>query len=136
MHTLRDSLRQLTKGQSIVAEFGRKFKLICEQLAAIGHAVKEHDKHHWFLCGLGAAFETFSTSQRAIVPRSSFRDLLAQAESHEMFLQSIHASNPPQAAFVAREFRNNHGSNSRSGCDSNNRGQSRQSANRGRSNGN
>ncbi|KAJ0809747.1 hypothetical protein HanPI659440_Chr01g0018831 [Helianthus annuus] len=63
MHTLRDSLRQLTKGQSTVADCGRKFKHICDRLSAIGHPIDEHDKHHWFLCGLGAAFETFSTSQ-------------------------------------------------------------------------
>ncbi|KAJ0790592.1 putative 7-deoxyloganetin glucosyltransferase [Helianthus annuus] len=41
MHTLRDSIRQLTKGASTVSEFGRKFKSLCDQLAAIGHPITE-----------------------------------------------------------------------------------------------
>ncbi|KAL9999568.1 hypothetical protein Hdeb2414_s0020g00559781 [Helianthus debilis subsp. tardiflorus] len=50
MHTLRDSLRQLQKGTSSVSDYGRKFKLLCDQLAAIGHPISEEDKRHWFLC--------------------------------------------------------------------------------------
>ncbi|GJV73193.1 zinc finger, CCHC-type containing LTR copia-type gag-polypeptide [Tanacetum coccineum] len=53
VHTLRDSLRHLQKGSSIVAEFSRKFKAVCDPLTAIGHPLDETDKTHWFLCGLG-----------------------------------------------------------------------------------
>ncbi|GJY58673.1 zinc finger, CCHC-type containing LTR copia-type gag-polypeptide, partial [Tanacetum coccineum] len=49
MHTLRDSLRQIKKGSSIVVEFARKFKAICDQLNAIGHPLDDTDKSHWFL---------------------------------------------------------------------------------------
>src|ERR1044071_7220931 len=66
IHTLRDNLRLLQKGSSTVAEFGRKFKGLRDQLAAIGHPVAETDKCHWFLCGLGPAYEHFSTMHRAL----------------------------------------------------------------------
>ncbi|XP_071712783.1 uncharacterized protein [Rutidosis leptorrhynchoides] len=85
-HTLRDSLRHLKKGSSTVPEFSKKFKNICDQLQAIGQPLKEDDKIHWFLCGLGSSFETFSTTQRLITPKPKFRDLVSQAKSHEMFL--------------------------------------------------
>nr|GEZ05590.1 zinc finger, CCHC-type, Gag-polypeptide of LTR copia-type [Tanacetum cinerariifolium] len=50
VHSLRDSLRQLTKGTSSVSDYCRRFKAICDQLSAIGHSVVEIDKLHWFLC--------------------------------------------------------------------------------------
>lgn len=62
MQALCDSLRQLKKGNTSVLEYGRKFKLICDQLSAIGHLVSDADKTHWFLCGLGSTFENFSTA--------------------------------------------------------------------------
>lgn len=100
---LRDSLRQLKKGSSSVSGFSRKFKYICDQLTAIGQPVLDSDKTHWFLCGLGPAFENFSTAHRAIQPTPPFRDLVSKAESHELFLASLHGSNnPSHAAFTAR----------------------------------
>ncbi|KAJ9555163.1 hypothetical protein OSB04_009777 [Centaurea solstitialis] len=105
MQTLRDSLRTLQKGNSSVVDYGRKFKTICDQLSAIGHPVDDMDKSHWFLCGLGPSFETFSTTQRVVKPSPAFRDLLSQAEGHELFLQSIHGSSAPQAAFTATQNR-------------------------------
>ncbi|KAM0033619.1 putative RNA-directed DNA polymerase [Helianthus debilis subsp. tardiflorus] len=105
MHTLRDSLRQLTKGANTVSEFGRKFKSLCDQLAAIGHPITDEDKRHWFLCGLGSSFETFSTAQRTIQPSPPFRDLLAYAENHEIFIDNLIAHQTPQAAFSAHSQR-------------------------------
>ncbi|KAJ9535240.1 hypothetical protein OSB04_un001672, partial [Centaurea solstitialis] len=90
-HTLRDSLRHLKKGSSTVSDFSRKFKGICDQLQAIGHPLNEDDKSHWFLCGLGSSFETFSTIQRLITP-----DL---TESHEMFLHYVNDSTVAPVAF-------------------------------------
>ncbi|GKE73089.1 zinc finger, CCHC-type containing LTR copia-type gag-polypeptide [Tanacetum coccineum] len=92
MHTLRDSLRQIKKGSSTVVEFAQRFKAICDQLNAIGHPLDDTDKSHWFLCGLGSSFETFSTTQRLIRPRPSFHDLVSQAENHELFLQTVNGS--------------------------------------------
>lgn len=63
------------------------------------------DKLHGFLCGLGAPFETFSTAIRTSKPSPAFRDLLSQAESHEMFLKSLHSSVTPPVAFLSQQNR-------------------------------
>ncbi|PWA40684.1 zinc finger, CCHC-type, Gag-polypeptide of LTR copia-type [Artemisia annua] len=113
IHSLRDSLRNLSKGTSTVSDYGRNFKAICDKLSAIGHPVAEMDKLHWFLCGLGTSFETFSTAIRTSKPSPVFRDLLSQAESHEIFLQSLHGSIPPPAAFFSQQ--QTHSSSTRGG---------------------
>nr|GEY47203.1 hypothetical protein [Tanacetum cinerariifolium] len=103
----------LMKGTSSVPEYGRKFKALCDQL--VGQPVADVDKNHWFLCGLGPSFETFFTAQRTVKPRPSFRDLLSQAEGHELFIKSVHGSSSFPAttvAFVAESGR----SSSSSGC--------------------
>ncbi|KAM0002042.1 putative RNA-directed DNA polymerase [Helianthus debilis subsp. tardiflorus] len=105
VQTLRDSLSQLQKGTSSVTEFSRRFKLLCEHLAAIGHPVAETDKLHWFLRGLGPSYEIFSTAIRAVKPAPQFCDLVAQAESHELFTQSIHGTTTPPAAFHVQQHR-------------------------------
>ncbi|KAF5821146.1 putative RNA-directed DNA polymerase [Helianthus annuus] len=132
MHTLRDSLRQLQKGNSSVSDYGRKFKLLCDQLAAIGHSVSDEDKRHWFLCGLGSSFETFSTAQRMVHPAPPFCDILDQATNHEIFLQTINTQTTPQAAFSAHTNRPSNRTQTHSSRDSS-RGRFRgSSSNRGR----
>ncbi|KAI3506048.1 hypothetical protein L1887_28402 [Cichorium endivia] len=59
-------------------------------------------KVHWFLCGLGPTFETFSTAIRASRTPHNLRDLIAQVEGHELFLQYIHGSGTPPVAFTAQ----------------------------------
>ncbi|GJW08870.1 zinc finger, CCHC-type containing LTR copia-type gag-polypeptide [Tanacetum coccineum] len=54
IHSLRDSLRNLSKGTSTVSDYGRQFK--------------------------GASFETFSTAIRTTKPFITIRDLLSQAD--------------------------------------------------------
>ncbi|GKD30207.1 putative RNA-directed DNA polymerase [Tanacetum coccineum] len=103
IHSLHDSLRNISKGTSTVSDYGRQFKGIYDKLAAIGQPVDEMDKLHWFVCGLGASFETFSTAIRTTKPFTTFRDLLSQAESHEMFLKSLHGSATPPAAFFSQQ---------------------------------
>ncbi|GJV66603.1 zinc finger, CCHC-type containing protein [Tanacetum coccineum] len=44
IHSLRDSLRNLSKGTSTVSDYGRQFKGICDKLAAIGQPVDEMDQ--------------------------------------------------------------------------------------------
>lgn len=107
MQTLCDSLRQLKKGNTSVIEYGRKFKLICDQLFTIGHPVSDADKTDWFLCGLGSTFETFATVIRVTKPKPSFHDILSQAESHEIFINTMHGSSstPPVATFNAQTQR-------------------------------
>ncbi|GJW31652.1 retrovirus-related pol polyprotein from transposon TNT 1-94 [Tanacetum coccineum] len=101
VHTIRDQLRLIQKGTKFVAEYGRLFETLCDQLAAIGHPVDESDQLHWILCGLGPSFETFSTSIRSARPVPSFADLLARTESHELFYQALHRSSSPTVAFTA-----------------------------------
>lgn len=93
-HTLSDSLGQMTKVNSSISAFGRKFKVVCDKLVVVGHQVEDMDKVHRFLCELGYAFESFSTAHRAVTPCPPFRTLLSRAESHERFLKLIqnHAS--------------------------------------------
>nr|GEV64013.1 putative zinc finger, CCHC-type [Tanacetum cinerariifolium] len=107
IHSLRDSLRQLKKGTSSVSDYCRRFKALCDQLSAIGHPVVEIDKLHWFLCGLGPSYETLSSAIRATKPAPMFRDLVTQAESHELFLQSLHGTPTPPAAFHVETTNNN-----------------------------
>ncbi|GKE47260.1 retrovirus-related pol polyprotein from transposon TNT 1-94, partial [Tanacetum coccineum] len=82
---------------------GRQFKGICDKLAAIGQPVDEMDKLHWFVCGLGASFETFSTAIRTTKPFTTFCDLLSQAESHEMFLKSLHGQSMVSNKILLRD---------------------------------
>ncbi|KAJ0433385.1 putative RNA-directed DNA polymerase [Helianthus annuus] len=108
IQNIRDNLRLLQKGDKSVSEFGRLFKALCDQLHAIGHPVDPMDQLHWFLCGLGPNFETFSTSTsvRSVRPLLSFADLLARAESHELFVQALHRSSTPSVAFPAQQSQN------------------------------
>lgn len=101
---LKDFLRQLKKGNLSVSDFAKQFKSICDQLAAIGQPVPNMDKSHWFLCGLGLSFKTFSTAHRVVQPRPPFHDLIAQADGHELFVSSLHsfAPSPFPVAFSAR----------------------------------
>lgn len=126
IHSLRDSLRLIKKGTSSVTEYSRRFKTLCDQLAAIGHPVDEMDRLHWYLCGLGPAYEVFSTTIRTTRSSPKFRDLVAQAESQELFIQSLHGTETPTVAFNAQQLRgSSRGSHSGRGSYSSGRGSSR-----------
>uniref|UniRef100_A0A251UMJ3 Putative ribonuclease H-like domain-containing protein n=1 Tax=Helianthus annuus TaxID=4232 RepID=A0A251UMJ3_HELAN len=117
VQNLRDHLRALKKEDKSVVEYGRAFKAICDQLAAIEHPVDAMDQLHWFLCGLGPSFESFSTTTRSVRPIPTFVDLLASAESHELFIKNLHGIHEkPTAAFMAQSHAqrpNIHGSSYR-----------------------
>ncbi|GJW39697.1 putative zinc finger, CCHC-type containing protein [Tanacetum coccineum] len=112
VQNLRDQLRQTQKGEKLVAELGHSFKLIYDQLSAIRHPVDATDQVHWFLCGLGPTFETFSTYVHSSRHQPTFLDLLARAESHELFIKALHGSSPPTVAFSAQSSQQKYGSNS------------------------
>lgn len=57
-------LRHTSKGADSLSQFNRKFKGYYDQLAATGHQLEEAEIRHWYLCGLGPAFEGFSTGIR------------------------------------------------------------------------
>ncbi|KAD3641226.1 hypothetical protein E3N88_30450 [Mikania micrantha] len=108
VQNLWDNLRALKKGDKPVAEFGRTFKAICDQLSAIGHPVDSMDQLHWFLCGLGTTFENFSTTIRSARPIPNFSDLQASAESHELFVKNLQGTNSiSQVAFTAQSTKPN-----------------------------
>ncbi|GJW75399.1 hypothetical protein Tco_0134769 [Tanacetum coccineum] len=73
-------------------------------------------RHIGFSVVSGSSFENFLKTQRAVKPRANFRDLLSQAENHELFLSSVHGPSPPHAALVAY---NTHGSSNTRGQSSN-----------------
>nr|GEU43714.1 GTPase-activating protein GYP7-like isoform X2 [Tanacetum cinerariifolium] len=60
------------------------------------------DKSHWFLCGLGPDLKTFCIAYQAVQPRPSFCYLVAQAESYELFISSLHGSTSSPVAFAAQ----------------------------------
>jgi hypothetical protein len=57
---LKDDLQLMKRGTRPVTVYARAFKVLCDQLHAIGRPVDETDKVHWFLRGLGPDFSTFS----------------------------------------------------------------------------
>ncbi|KAK1408669.1 hypothetical protein QVD17_40643 [Tagetes erecta] len=126
VHHLKDILRTISKGSESLAEYNRRFKSYCDQLAAIGNQPEEAEKRHWYLCGLGASFEGFSTAIRASGCTPSLRELMAQAESHDSFLKSIHASSIAPVVFTAESSnRNNTRGNFRSNRGGRNGGRGR-----------
>lgn len=132
IHSLHDNLRNITKGTYSVPEYSRKFKVICDQLSAIAQPVEDIDKLHWYLCGLGPSFETFSTAIRTTKPPPIFCDLVAQVEAHEIFLQSLHGSSTPPAAFISQNSRFNNNNNNRGRGQTPSRGGYRGASNSGR----
>ncbi|KAH6799229.1 hypothetical protein C2S51_035713 [Perilla frutescens var. frutescens] len=75
---LKDELQFMKKEYRTVSEYGRQFKSLCDQLAAIGHPVDDTDKTHWFFRGLGSSFSSFSAAQMALALLPSFCDLLSK----------------------------------------------------------
>ena len=134
LQTLHDSLIQLKKGSSFVNEFGKKFKALCDQLVAIGHPMDDSDKAHYFLCGLGSTFYSFSTSHRKTHVYPSFHNLLSQAESHEMVMSSVHSSLATTVAAFTAQTHANSSTPTASGSPSN-RGKGRGSYSGGRGRG-
>lgn len=96
---LREELLFLRRGDLSVADFGRKFKSLCDQLVAIGKPVDDTNKGHWFLRGLGPQFSGFSDTRMVMRPMPGFRELLNQAVQFDIFMRTMEPV--PAAAFVA-----------------------------------
>ena len=62
---LKDDLQLMKRGTRPVIAYTRDFKALCDQLHAIDCPVDGTNKVHWFLCGLGPDFSSFSTAQMA-----------------------------------------------------------------------
>ena len=59
---LKDDLQLMRRGTRSVTEYARAFKVLCDELHAIGRPVDNTNKVHWFLYGLGSDFTSFSTN--------------------------------------------------------------------------
>lgn len=132
--SIKDDLLSAKKGSKSVAEYGRLFKSLCDQLAAIGRPIDESDKSHWFLRGLGPSFSSFTAAQMAQDPLPDFTTLLNRATSHELFQKGVDDNPPVAAAFTAVRG----GGRGRGGSSNNYRGRggsSGGSSNRGRGRG-
>ncbi|KZV40895.1 hypothetical protein F511_05140 [Dorcoceras hygrometricum] len=99
-HQLREELLWIRRGSSSVDDYGKKFKLLCDQLNAIGRPVDETDKSHWFLRGLGIQFAGFADTRTAFSPVPAFRDLLHQAKQYDLMLRAMDGPTTP-VAFTA-----------------------------------
>lgn len=109
----------IAKRHHVYCRLWSPFKSLCDHLTAISYPVDEHDKSHWFLCGLGQSFETLSIAQHAIKSRPSFSDLLAQAEGHDFFLKAMHGLSTPQASFFTDKSQGSSNTSSGHGSSSN-----------------
>ncbi|KAD6795087.1 hypothetical protein E3N88_05983 [Mikania micrantha] len=103
---LKDQLRLIHKGNMSVAEYSRSFKAVSDQLHAIGKPMDHAELLHLFLRGLGLTFEPFSASVRLITPLPSFSDIVAKAESHELFMKSMQGLGNTSVAFQAHTSSN------------------------------
>ncbi|KZV37213.1 hypothetical protein F511_04632, partial [Dorcoceras hygrometricum] len=68
---LKDDLQLMKKVNRTVFEYGRQFKSLCDQPAAVGRLIDETDKSHWFLCGLVSSFSSFCSDGTHPTPNFS-----------------------------------------------------------------
>ncbi|KAJ9552406.1 LOW QUALITY PROTEIN: hypothetical protein OSB04_016451 [Centaurea solstitialis] len=116
---VKEELRSLQRGSSSVAEYGRRFKALSDQLSILDQSVDEVEKSHWFLRGLGPEFTAFSAAQMTLDPLPSYRILLPRVVNFQQFETSMSASSAPPVAFTAHKLHpqrgrgHNHGGSNR-----------------------
>ena len=78
---LKRRLTTITRGTDTLSVFLRKFKTICDELAAIGKPVLDHKKSWWLLNGLGKEYEVFTaTMLRPPIP--PYAEIVTHLESY------------------------------------------------------
>ena len=78
---LKRRLTTITRGTDTLSVFLRKFKTICDELAAIGKPVPDHKKSWWLLNGLGKEYEVFTaTMLRPPIP--PYAEIVTHLESY------------------------------------------------------
>ena len=107
---LKDDLQLMKRGTKPIVEYVNAIKTICDQLYAIGRPVKNIDKVHWFLHGLGIDFSIFSTTQMIFTSLPCFGDLVSKAESFELFQSSLDSYDSTPTAFTVINRGRAHGS--------------------------
>lgn len=84
-----DQLLLMRHGSLSVSEHGRKFRTICDQLAAIVAPVSNDDKFDRFLRGLGVSYATFSTDQLDQVLLPLFLIFFVQSKFMLLFMRLL-----------------------------------------------
>jgi hypothetical protein len=104
---LKQRLTSMNRGTDTLAEYLRRFKAVCDDLAAIGKPVPDHKKSWWLLNGLGKGYEMFTTTmlRPPIPPYSKIVTLLeSHSERHQLDTQTQAA---PQMAFYNQRSNKN-----------------------------
>ncbi|KAF8377256.1 hypothetical protein HHK36_030631 [Tetracentron sinense] len=83
-YQLRHQLQICKKDSSSMSDYLRKFKSLCDSLAAIGHPVSDEDRVFWVLNGLGPSYESFVTSVLAKPPFPSYDQLIPNLISQDI----------------------------------------------------
>ncbi|KAL9413570.1 hypothetical protein AB3S75_042122 [Citrus x aurantiifolia] len=78
-----DSLYSLNKGSTKLEEFLKKFKNICDKLAAIGKPVNDDDKIFQIARALGPKYADFKTTMLTKPPYPSLKQFLHALQNHE-----------------------------------------------------
>ncbi|KAH9793669.1 retrovirus-related pol polyprotein from transposon RE1 [Citrus sinensis] len=80
---LKDSLYSLKKGSSKLDEFLKKFKGLCDKLAAIGKPMNDDDKIFQIARALGPKYADFKTAMLTKPPYPSLKKFINALQNHE-----------------------------------------------------
>jgi len=97
---IKDKLHFMKRGSRSISKYSRVFKAHCDQLSVMGCPVKDTDKVHWYLRGLGHEFSSFSTTQLSLTPIPSFKDIVSKAKSFDLFSKFIDYTAGGPSAYI------------------------------------
>ena len=80
---LKDNLYSLKKGSSKLDEFLKKFKGLCDKLAAIGKPTNDDDKIFQIARALGPKYADFKTAMLTKPPYPSLKQFIIALQNHE-----------------------------------------------------
>ena len=114
--TPRQQLTYLKKEPSqSLAEHLKKFKSICDSLAAIGNPIPDKTKVYSLLANLGPKYESFTTTMLK-PPMPSYSEMVSLLQGFEQRNSWIEASHSPSYAFYGqrnhRQQQHNHNNRS------------------------
>ena len=97
----------LTKGNMSLDEYIRKFKVICDSLAAIKKPLDETNKVFQLARGLGPKYKDFRMAMLTKPPYPSYNQFIMSLKAHEQMIQlesrySEHSTNHEQAYYGGR----------------------------------
>ncbi|KZV21532.1 hypothetical protein F511_14870 [Dorcoceras hygrometricum] len=122
---LRQQLTYLRKDSNeSVAEYLRKFKGICDSLAAIGNPVPDKTKVYCLLANLGPKYESFTTTMLK-PPMPSYSEAVSLLQGFEQRITWLDTSNSPSYAFYGQRNQRQyqiHNNNTRQNHSFNSRG--------------